>query len=648
MEIFRLFGSIFIKSEDAERSVQKVNDTAAKLPAVLGKGITTAVKWGAALVASAGIAVTAMVGFATNAASAADEVDKMSQKIGLSIEGYQEWAYVMGQNGMEIDKLQTGMKTLVQQMDSAASGSVTAQENFDRLGVSIYDANGGLKDQETIMNEVLRALADMENGTEKARLATELFGKSGTEMMPMLNQGAEAIDELTNRAHELGLIMSEETVAAGVTLGDLMDDVKQSFSQIAVSLGSALFPAIQMITELILENVPMINGMVLQMIPVMESALMAVVPLFLRMAQDILPELLVVVSEVGIQLLPLVSEILPILTELLLILIPPLAELLPHALGILVPKLVEMCNFIQVYLIPAVEMLAEWFGPMLGATFTNAGIAIQGFLDVFNGVMNSVIAIAEYWLAIFTGDWEGAWEATKKFFIGIWDTIVGMLKMLVPDLIRIITENWDKISSFFLNAWNWCKNAFSTAKNFVSNVFSTIVSTVTSKITSAVQFVKNGIDKIKSFFNFQWSLPKLKMPHFRINGSFSLDPLQVPTFGVDWYAKAMDSPVIMNKPTAFGINEIGQIMAGGEAGSEVVSGTDTLMNMIATVVANQNNGMEKSINDGFAILMAFLQHYMPALANMKVVMNTGALVGELTPGINESLGELITRERRGV
>lgn len=648
MEIFRLFGSIFIKSEDAERSVQKVNDTAAKLPAVLGKGITTAVKWGAALVASAGIAVTAMVGFATNAASAADEVDKMSQKIGLSIEGYQEWAYVMGQNGMEIDKLQTGMKTLVQQMDSAASGSVTAQENFDRLGVSIYDANGGLKEQETIMNEVLRALADMENGTEKARLATELFGKSGTEMMPMLNQGSAAMDELTTRAHELGLVMSEETVAAGVTLGDLMDDLKQSFAQIGVSLGSALFPAIQMIVEMILANIPMINEMVQQMVPILESTLMSLAPMLMQMAQEILPLLLTAISQIIPELIPLIEEIIPIMTELLLIVVPVLAELLPQALNQLMPILLWLGNTIQVYIIPAIEMLVEWLGPVLGDTISNVGKILQGFVDMFNGAFTVIVSSVEGFLAILSGDFTTWSQKGVEVWSGMLEFIIGLLKTSTPGLITLIMENWDKISDFFSNAWNWCKNSFTTARNFVANIFTSIASTITSKIKNAIQFVKNGMDKIKSYFNFQWELPKLKMPHFKISGSFSLDPLQVPTFGVDWYAKAMDSPIIMNKPTAFGINAIGQVMAGGEAGSEVVSGTDTLMNMIASVVANQNDGMAEVVNDGFATLMALLQQYLPALANMKVVMNTGALVAELTPGMNESLGELITRERRGI
>ena len=117
------------------------------------------------------------------------------------------------------------------------------------------------------------------------------------------------------------------------------------------------------------------------------------------------------------------------------------------------------------------------------------------------------------------------------------------------------------------------------------------------KFEDAKGIVKGAIDAIKGFFNFEWHLPDLKLPHFSIAGEFNLNPPSVPKLSVDWYAKAMDKPVIMNKPTAFGINADGQIMAGGEKGSEVVSGTDTLMAMIREAVSTDDSDVGDALRN---------------------------------------------------
>ena len=201
MELFKLFGSIFVDSSSAEDSISKTEKKAEGLGSKLGgaaKVAGTAMLGMGAAIAGGG---AALVGVANNAAGVADRVDKMSSKMGISKKGFQEWDYVMGQNGMSIDKMQTGMKTLVAQMDGAASGNKKSAESFAQLGVSVTDSSGKLKDQETMMNEVIMKLAQMPEGTEKARLATELFGKSGVEMAPMLATGAQGIQDLKDRSH---------------------------------------------------------------------------------------------------------------------------------------------------------------------------------------------------------------------------------------------------------------------------------------------------------------------------------------------------------------------------------------------------------------------------------------------------------------
>ena len=113
------------------------------------------------------------------------------------------------------------------------------------------------------------------------------------------------------------------------------------------------------------------------------------------------------------------------------------------------------------------------------------------------------------------------------------------------------------------------KTSFSTklneAKSTVSTVMENIKSAFSEKMESAKSVVSGAIEKIKGFFNFEWSLPHLKMPHFSISGSFSLNPPSVPSFGVEWYKTGG----IMTNPTVFGMNGT-RLMVGGEAGAEAI------------------------------------------------------------------------------
>jgi phage-related protein len=224
----------------------------------------------------------------------------------------------------------------------------------------------------------------------------------------------------------------------------------------------------------------------------------------------------------------------------------------------------------------------DFLAPVFETTF-------QLISDTLGSALDLILNIVDFFAAVFKGDWQGAGEAVMNivktlldYVKNIFNTMHTFIMRIVEQIKRPVLDTFEKIKSSVTGKLN-------TVKSTVTSIFENIRKTISDKINSAKAVVENGINKIKGFFNFSWSLPKLKLPHFKISGSFSLNPPSVPSFGIDWYAKAMDNPMIMNKPTAFGINSMGQIMAGGEAGSEVVSGTDTLMGMIRRAVSEASN-----------------------------------------------------------
>lgn len=201
----------------------------------------------------------------------------------------------------------------------------------------------------------------------------------------------------------------------------------------------------------------------------------------------------------------------------------------------------------------------------------------------------------------------------------------------------------EKGSAAIENLKNVASSKFSEMGNAIHEKFNAVGEKIVGTFTKCRDTVHDIVEKVKGFFDFEWKLPDIKLPHFSIEGEFSLNPPSIPKLGVEWYAKAMNDPMIMTRPTAFGISPSGQIMAGGESGSEVVSGTGTLMKMISAAV-EENNRQFFGIMEKMYLLLA---EYMPELANRQLCLDTGVLVGELAGPLNDELGWIAhTRERR--
>ena len=203
------------------------------------------------------------------------------------------------------------------------------------------------------------------------------------------------------------------------------------------------------------------------------------------------------------------------------------------------------------------------------------------------------------------------------------------------------------VSNVFSNIQSTISEKVNAAKSTVSNVFSSIKSEIQNKINAARDAVQSAINKIKSIMNFSWSLPKLKLPHISISGRFSINPPSAPKFAISWYKKAMENAMILNSPTIFGYSAAsGKFLGGGEAGSEVVAGQNTLMNMISNAVAEQNAGLASYLQT----LVKMLADYFPQIleaAGHDIVTNDGVIVAHYTPMFDKALGKISAGKDRG-
>lgn len=257
-----------------EKELKRANQAIAKFQKEIGTGIKNACK-----VAMVGLGALAGATVMTinQTREYADRVDDMSKQIGLSKKGFQEWDYIIKRFGGNIEGLKMGMKTLVTQTINANSGNKAAIANFQKLGISIKNNNGQLKNQEQLFEEVVAKLQKYPDGVAKAKLANDLFGRSGTDLMPMFKENATAISELKTEMEKLGIVMSDEQIEAANTCSDNIETIQRGFGVITMSLGNELIPTVNELAKTLISNMPQIKATVVPVFKAVASAIKFVI-----------------------------------------------------------------------------------------------------------------------------------------------------------------------------------------------------------------------------------------------------------------------------------------------------------------------------------------------------------------------------------
>lgn len=156
------------------------------------------------------------------------DIDDMAQKLQISNEKYQEWNYIMMMCGSSMNDLQTAMNGMVQRLKSVDQGSAEAIAGFQKLGISIYDASGNLRDNFELFEEAVEKLQQMEAGTERLVIAQQIFGRSASNLTILLNTSAKQMENIRRTQEVLGLEMSENAIRMSAVYQDAIDTMKQA------------------------------------------------------------------------------------------------------------------------------------------------------------------------------------------------------------------------------------------------------------------------------------------------------------------------------------------------------------------------------------------------------------------------------------
>ena len=265
---------------------------------------------------------------------------------------------------------------------------------------------------------------------------------------------------------------------------------------------------------------------------------------------------------------------------------------------------------------------------------TTVGNAINAVSTTLSSVMNAIqTTISTIWTAISTkiSTVVNSIKTTvSTVFNEIKTTATTIWNGIKTSISTVVDGVKTKVTTVFNSVKSTLSSVFNSIKSTATSVWNGIKSAITGPIDQAKTHISNALNSIKNFFaNCKLSLPHIKMPHFSISGSFSLNPPSVPHLSVSWYKDGG----IMTDPTLFGFNG-SSLMAGGEAGPEAILPLKGFYTKLEAMLDSKLNmsGMEK-------YLVVIAQN-----SEKGIYLDGSTLVGKLAPGMNRQLGILAAQE----
>ena len=464
----------------------------------LGKTLAKGVAAGfTALATAAAGAVAGLAKLSVSSAENADEILTLSQKTGMSTEALQGYKYAAELIDTSLETMTGSLAKNIRSMTSAASGTGAAAEAYKALGVSVTDANGNLRDSESVYWETIDALGQVSDETQRDSLAMQVFGKSAQELNPLIEKGSEAVKAYTEEAKEMGAVMSGEQLENLGAFDDAMQRLKAGAEAGKNALGTLLLPVLQELADTALPLLGEFNKAVTAADGDFSKISESIGGLFGNITNAILqklPELLKLGTTIIQSLLSVLISNLPMILST----VTDVAMQVTQMLVSMTPQLLSALFVIAQNLIAQLPSIVTNFALMLAQFLTeNLPIIIQGGLDLLMGIIEAIPLlikllgpeipkIVQQTVSLLISMLPVLIKGAMQLFIGIvrglkdilpllWNllpTIIsGLLSGLSKPAIELFTNLWAKVKSIFGKVKEFFKDKFGSAWKAVKDVF---------------------------------------------------------------------------------------------------------------------------------------------------------------------------------
>lgn len=542
---------------------------------------------------AAGAAVAGgLIASSGSAIKTADDLATLSARTGISTDTLQKFAYASDMVDVSTEELAGAISKMKKQMGDAP-------QVFEALGISVTNADGSYRSLEEVFFESLGALSQIGGETERDLAAMDLFGKSADTLATIIDDGGANLQAYGEKAQELGLILSEDTITKLTATGDKIDETKARATATIAEVGATLLETLAPTIDLIVEKI----GEVLTWLGSLD--------------EDTLNMILTVALVVA-SISPLASLIGGISTAIggvsdaiNWLLANPMVAMIAAIVGFVV-LIATKGDEIQALLQKVDDFLQNIFAKDWTEQFGVLGHILNLFFGILKGVWDGVKEVLDgvinFIRGVFTGDWGRAWEGIQQILSGVFTAAEGIFDAFSRFLRNIFEKDWSEslgaignvLNGLFASIgeiWTGIEEIFKGVISFVKNVFKGDWSAAWESVKS---IFKGVFDALYGFAKAPLNLI-IGLINGLIDGlNWIVDGINKISFKVpDWV------PLIGGKSVGFNLKHIGKVAylasggvltAGqaivGEAGPELLTmmGDRAMVQPLTTQTTNNSFG----------------------------------------------------------
>lgn len=532
--------------EDQAKNTSTAFDKITAATSKVSKGAKDVAQQTRALSAAGAAVAGGLLATGASAVKTADDLATLSARTGLSTDMLQKFSYASDMVDVSTEELAGAVSKMKKNMGDAP-------EKFEALGISVKNADGTYRDLESVLFDSLAALSQVEDGTQRDLLAMDLFGKSADSLATIIDDGGEGLKAYGDKAEEMGLILSEDTIKKLTETGDQMDEVKArataTMTEVGANLMEKLAPTIELIVGKISELLTWLgslDGDTLQMILTIGLLVAAISPV-----ASLISGVSTAIGNLsqGVEWLvghPMVALVAAIIA--LVVLIATKGDEIQK-------KLQEVDDFLQ-------NIFATDWTEQFGAIGNVLNLFFGIFKGIWDGVKETLDGVINLIRGVFTGDWERAWTGVKQIIFGVFTAVQGVFNAISTFLKKIFEKDWSEVFGSLGDVLNGLFASVKTVWGGIEKVFNGIISFIKNVFEGDWEGAWESVkDIFKGIFDALVGIAKapLNLMIGLVNGlidglNLLIDGINLISFDIpEWV------PVFGGKKFGFDLNHIGKI-----------------------------------------------------------------------------------------